>query len=448
MSGLRFTVRALIAVVLVNTITLIASATPASAIDVQEVTSPGGIRALLVEDHTNPIISFRIAFRGGGSLDPEGMEGLSNMVSGLIDEGAGDLDSQAFQGRLEDLSIRLNFSSGKDTFRGTLTTLTKNQSTAIEMLRLALTEPRFDPEPVERIRSQILSGLRSKSQDPDSIAGKTLFVNLFGDHPYARPSDGTEESVSAITPNAMKQFVSERFARNNLFVGVTGDISAESLQQALDVIFGALPEHATDWELPQTSPHLDGGVHVKEIAVPQSSVIFAQRGLERSHPDFYTAYVLNYVLGGGGLTSRLYNEVREKRGLAYSAYSYLSPYDYAALIVGGAGTANERVAETISVIREQWELAAKTGLSASELDNAKTYLTGSYPLRFSSNGAIANMLLGIQMENLGADYFKRRNGFIEQVTLDDVNRVARTVLTPDSLTFVVVGQPTGLIQSQ
>ena len=433
---------------LVVSLILIGNISSARAIEVQEIVSPGGIQALLVEDHTNPIIAFKFAFRGGSALDPDGMAGLANMVSGLIDEGSGHMDSQAFQGRLEDLSIRLSFSSGLDTFRGTLTTLSENKSAAFEMLRLALTEPRFDDEPVERIRSQILAGLRNKSQDPDSIAAETLFEELFDLHPYAKPGDGTEDSVPAITVAAMVQFVSTRFARDNLFVGVTGDITADALQQVLDDIFGTLPEHAGAWELAKAEPHLDGDVHVEKLAVPQSAVIFAQRGLERSDPDFYAAYILNYVLGGGGLTSRLYNEVREKRGLAYSAYSYLSPYDYAALMIGGAGTANDRVSETIDVIREQWQLAADAGLSPSELENAKTYLTGSYPLRFSSNSAIANMLLGIQMEGLGSTYFERRNSYIEQVTLADVNRVARTLLDPDSLSFFVVGQPTELGNNQ
>ena len=427
---------------------LISNATPAKAVEVQEIVSPTGIKALLVEDHANPIITFRIAFRGGSALDPDGVEGLANMVSGLIDEGAGDMDSQAFQGQLEDLSIRLSFSSGMDTFRGTLTTLSQNKAEAFQMLRLALTEPRFDDEPVERIRSQILANLRQKSQDPDSIAGEALFRKLFTGHAYAKASDGTTESVSAITAGAMRDFVSRRFARNNLYIGVTGDITASELKQVLDDIFGGLPEQSSAWALPQADASLDGTVYVTDLAVPQSAVIFAQQGLDRAHPDFYAAYVLNYVLGGGGLTSRLYNEVREKRGLAYSAYSYLSPYDHAALIVGGAGTANERVPETISVIRDQWRLAASNGLSTTELENAKTYLTGSYPLRFSSNGAIANMLLGIQMEDLGSTYFERRNSYIEQVTLADVNRVARQLLNPDSLTFVVVGQPAGLDDSQ
>jgi zinc protease len=433
---------------LIVAIVITGSAASAIAVEVQEVTSPGGIRALLVEDHANPIIAVRIAFRGGSALDPDGMEGLANMVSGLIDEGSGHMDSQAFQGRLEDLSIRLNFSSGLDTFRGKLTTLTENQVAAFEMLRLALTEPRFDDEPVARIRSQIMANLRNKSQDPDSIAADTLFVELFGQHPYAKPGDGTEESISTITSDAMKQFVARRFARDNLVVGVTGDITPATLEQVLDEVFGALPTHADAWELPKAQAHLDGGVHVKDLAVPQSAVIFAQGGIERSHPDFYAAHVLNYVLGGGGLTSRLYNEVREKRGLAYSAYSYLSPYDYAALIIGGAGTANERVSETISVIREQWLVTYEKGLSETELTNAKTYLTGSYPLRFSSNGSIAGMLVGIQMEGLGSDYFEKRNSYIDQVSLADVNRVARTLLAPDSLTFVVVGQPTGLGKTQ
>jgi len=425
-------------------ITAALGARPATAVEVKTVISPGGIQALLVEDHSNPIIAMRIAFRGGSALDPDDMAGLANLVASTIDEGAGPYDSQAFQRRLEEFSIRLRFNASKDDFRGTLTTLSKNKEEAFRLLRLALTEPKFDREPVNRIRSQIQAGLRNESQDPDSIAGKLLFKKLFTSHPYGNPTNGTEETVSAITLPAMRKFVTQRFARDNLIVGVTGDISTIDLQSALDQIFGALPEKAKSWRIDRAQVDTDGAIHVEDVAVSQSSILFAQSGMERSHDDFFGAYVLNYILGGGTFVSRLYNEVREKRGLAYSAYSYLSTYDHAALIIGGAGTANESVSETIQVVRDQWRDVRDNGVSEEELRNAKTYLTGSYPLRFSSSAAIANMLVGIQLENLGADYFDRRNSYVEQVTLGDVNRIAKSLLDPDSLTFIVAGQPEGI----
>jgi len=423
---------------------VVLAASPAQAVDVQRVQSKGGIVALLVEDHTNPIINLNLAFRGGSAHDPAGMEGLGEMVSGLLDEGSGKLDSQAFQGRLEDLAIGLRFSAGRDTFGGTLSTLTVNRDEAFALLKTALTTPRFDEEPVARIRSQILAGLRQESEDPDTIAGKTLMKAMFDGHPYGRPSGGDKESIEAITVDAMRTFVAERLARDNLVIGVVGDISATELGVLLDSTFLDLPAHAKSWSLPDVTPPEKGQQIVVRKDVPQSAILFAQNGLKRDDPDFYAAYVMNYILGGGGFTSRLYTEVREKRGLAYSVYSYLSPYDYTALIAGGAGTANARVGETIRIVRDEWSRMAEQGVSEAELADAKTYLTGSYPLRFTSSDNIARMLTGIQLDNLGIDYFDRRNELIEAVTLDDVNRVARHWLDPDRLTIVIVGEPENL----
>lgn len=432
------------AAVLLVVMACLISVRPAYAVDVQRIESPSGIVALLVEDNTNPIINLRFTFRGGSALDPLGMEGLANIVSGLLDEGAGDIDSQAFQRRLEELAVGLSFSDGRDSFGGTLTTLTDNRDEAFDLLRLALTAPRFDEEPVSRIRSQILAGLRQESESPDAIAGKTLFKTLFGEHPYGRPSGGTEESVAAISIDAMRTFVAKRLARDNLVIGVVGDITPTELGALLDKTFGGLPANASSWQLPDVSPPEKGQQIVVQKAVPQSAILFAHNGLMREDKDFYAAYVMNYILGGGGFTSRLYNEVREKRGLAYSVYSYLSPYEHTALILGGAGTANTRVGETLQVVRDEWRRLTEQGASKEELDDAKTYLTGSYPLRFTASGQIAGMLVGIQLDHLGDDYFDRRNDYIEAVTLEDVNRVARQWLNADALTIVIVGEPESL----
>ncbi|RMD63609.1 MAG: insulinase family protein [Alphaproteobacteria bacterium] len=423
---------------------LLAMAGPARAVEVQRVVSPGGIEAWLVEDHTNPILSLDLAFRGGAALDPAGKEGLANMVSGLIDEGAGPLDSQAFQGRLQELSIRLSFNASLDTFGGTLQTLSETRDEAFRLLRLALTEPRFDAEPVTRIRSQILAGLAQEAEDPRSIARRTLSKVLFPDHPYGRPVSGTQLSVPRITVEDLRTFVKERFARDTLVIGVVGDITAQELARLLDETFLALPATAASAAVPSAAVAGDGAVVVVEKDVPQSVVAFGHEGIRRDDPDYYAAYVVNYILGGGGFASRLYKEVREKRGLAYSVYSYLNPLDHAALVVGGVATQNGRVAQSLEIIRREWGRMGETGPSAQELDDAKTYLTGSFPLRFSSSGRIAGMLVGMQLENLGIDYLDRRNAFIEAVTLDQARRVARRLYDPDRLAVVVVGHPTGV----
>ncbi|NQV57898.1 MAG: insulinase family protein [Rhodospirillales bacterium] len=422
------------------------AALPANAIEIKEVRSQRGITAWLVEDHTNPIITMNIAFRGGAALDPVGKEGVAHLASTTMDEGAGDLDSQSFQQKLEDLSISLRFSAGRDEFTGSLRTLTENRDQAFDLLRLAVTRPRFDSEPVERVRRQILAGLRRSLEDPKSIANRILMSRFFPGHPYGRPTKGTLDTVPLIKLTDLKLFTAQRLARNNLVVAAVGDITAGEMTAALDKIFGDLPEKAASWVLAEAEPKLENRTIIIDKPVPQSIIRFGHRGIKRNDPDFYAAYVMNYILGGGGFESRLFEEVREKRGLAYSAWSYLSPWNHAAVIMGGAGTANERAGDTVKIMRGEWRRMAEKGVTKEELAAAKTYLTGSYALRFSGSRRISSMLVGIQLEKLGIDYIDKRNGFINAVSQDGLNRVAKKLLHPDNLTLVVVGQPKNIPQ--
>ena len=424
--------------------TFLVRAPLAHAIDIQKIVSPKGLTAWLVEDHINPIITVNFAFRGGAALDPAGKEGLANLVASTLDEGAGNLDSQAFQQALEDLSVSLSFRAGQDSFSGSLRTLTRNRERAFGLLKLALTRPRFDADAVARMRSQILAGLRRRSENPRQIAGRTLLKTLFPSHSYGNPVMGSAETVPVIKIVDLKLFQAQRLAKDNLVVSVVGDVTADALGKLLDTVFGSLPETASPWKLADITATTGNRTIVINKPIPQSVIRFGQDGMKRNDPDFFAAYIMNYVLGGGGFESRLYKEVREKRGLAYSVYSYLSPYNHAGLIMGGSATANARAAETIKILKNEWQRMADQGLTRTELDDAKMYLTGSYPLRFSSSRQIAAMMTGIQLERLGIKYIDQRNSFINTVTLDDVSRVAKNLLDADSLTLVVVGQPDGV----
>ncbi len=414
-----------------------------AAVKVQHVVSPGGIEAYLISEPAIPFMSLSMRFKGGAIGDPPGKEGLANLVSGLLDEGAGDLDSQAFRTELEDLAISLSFGSGRDAFSGDLKTLSEHRERAFELLRLALNQPRFDPEPVERIRSQIQASLRRKSEDPDYLASRTWFERAFDGHVYARPVEGTVESVDAITRDDLETFVAQRLARDNLLIGVAGDITAEELGPLLDRAFGDLPATSTPLNPPKVAPAADGMVVVHQ-QVPQSKVIFGQKGLDRDDPDFYAAYVANHILGGNGFTSRLTAAIREDRGLAYSVYSYLYPTEFAPIWLGGLGTSNDSVAEALDLVRQEVGRLAAGEVGQAELDDAKTYLTGSFPLRLTSNDRIAGLLVSMQVNDLGIDYLERRNAFIEAVTLDDLKRVAARLYDPDHLLTVVVGDPPDL----
>ena len=424
---------------------LLLAALPARAVEIQRVVSPGGIEAWLVEDHNNPIIALELGFRDGGSvIDPAGKEGLANMVSGLIDEGSGPLDSRTFRREMENRSISISFDASLDRFFGSLSTLTKHRDKAFELLRLALTEPRFDEEPVERIRSQILAGLARQAEDPGAIAMLTMRALLLPGHPYHRPLRGTPESVGAITREDLLAYTKRILSRDRLVIGVTGDITPDELAAALDATFLALPKTGEDIEVAEVVARAQGEVVVVDKDIPQSTALFGHGGISRDDPDYYTAQVVNYVLGGGSFASRLYAEVREKRGLAYSVYSSLQPLDHTAFIFGGVATQNGRISESLDLIRAEWRRMAEAGPDLEELRDAKTYLTGSFPLRLSSSGRIAGMLMAIQLHDLGIDYLDKRNSFIEAVTLEDARRVARRIYDPAAFTVVVVGRPEGV----
>jgi zinc protease len=409
-----------------------------AAARVERVVSPGGIEAYLVREPSIPFLSMSIHFAGGSALDPSGKEGLAYMVSGLLDEGAGALDSQAFRTELEDLAIRLSFEAERDSFTGEFKTLSQHRRRAFELLRLALTEPRFDPEPVERIRHQIEASLRRSSEDPEYLASLAWFGAAFAGQPYGRPVRGTLESVAGLEVADLRTFVSTRLAKDNLTVGVAGDVTAEELGRLLDLAFGDLPATSTPVALATSAPR--GGQTIFERRdVPQSQVIFGEAGLRRDDPDYYAAYVANHILGGGGFTSLLTEEVREKRGLAYSVYSYLYPLEQAPIWLGGLGTSNRSVDEALRLVRQEIERVARGEISQERLDDAKTYLTGSFPLRLTSNDRIAQTLVGMQVDDLGIDYLERRNAYIEAVTLEDVRRVAQRLYHPDQLLVVVVG---------
>ncbi|MDE0718436.1 MAG: pitrilysin family protein [Rhodospirillaceae bacterium] len=423
---------------------LFAVSAASAAVEVRKVISRSGIVAWLVEDHSNPILSMSFGFRAGGSFDPAGKEGLAELTSILLDEGAGPMDALAFQKKLENLSIRLNFEVGRDQFHGALRTLSRNSDAAFEMIGLALTRPRFDADAVERMRAGLLSGYLRDSRRPRYLARRAFWSSAFPDHPYGRPVSGTTKSLGAITRADLERFVADNFTRDNLFVGVVGDVTPAQLAVLLDKAFGGLPAKRKSRPVPAAAPKLEGGLVVKRFDTPQSVAMFGQPGLPRRHPDYYAAYVLNHILGGGGFTSRLYLQIREKRGLAYSVYSYLWPMRRTSLLLGAVATENARVAESVAIIRKEWTRIAETGPTAEELAAARKYLTGSYPLRFSSSSRIADMLVGLQFEGLERDYFARRNGYIEKVTLADVRRVAKSLLKPGRLTFFIVGKPAGL----
>lgn len=417
---------------------------PAQAMKIQKVVSPKGIKAWLVEDHTLPLIAMQYGFRGGTTQDPPGKEGLAFFTASMLDEGAGDMTSQEFNEKVETLAINMSFDPGRDTLTGGLKTLTRNKDEAFRLLRLVLTEPRMDQDALDRVREQLNASIKMDEQDPEKISAQAWFRVAFEGHPYANPVKGNLVSIATITRDDLKAHVKRAFGRDVLFVAVVGDITAEQLAVTLDEVFGSLPAKAelkavTDVDCRARAENL-----VIDMKVPQSVVTFGQAGLKRKDDDFIPAYILNYIIGGGGFSSKLMQEVREKRGLAYSVYTYLYPLDHAGIFLGGVATENKAVKQSMDVIREQLKRIASEGPTPAELENAKSYLTGSYMLRMNSSMRIATLLLNQQLEGLGIDYIDRRTELISAVTLDDIKRVAGRLIKPDNLIMTVVGQPEGL----
>lgn len=414
--------------------------TSAIAVEVKDITSPGGIKAYLNEDHSNPLVTIAYYFKGGSAIDPPNKLGLSNFAVALLDEGAGPRDSFAFQSELEDRSIRWRVSADQDSINGTLTSTTEHLPVALDLLKTGLSQPRFDAEPVERIRKQILVSIKASTENPSRIAGDALMKSVFGDHPYGRNDDGTLDSVAGVTIDDLKAWAKARFARDRLIVAASGDITAEQLGRALDQVFGALPATTgLDTKVPDAViPAAPSETRI-EKRLPQSVIYVAQRGIKRDDPKWYTALVVDYVFGSGSFQSRLTDEIREKRGLAYSVSSSLNPLDVGAFIMAGAGTRADQADETVRILREEWAKLRDKGLTEDELKGAKDYLTGAWPLRFTSTQAIAQTLIAVQRDKLGLDYLDTRNGLIEKVTLADANKLAASLYDPESLKVVVVG---------
>ncbi len=403
------------------------------------VVSPNGIVAWLRRDPSLPIVSFSFRFTGGSALDPPGQEGLTRFMAALLDEGAGPHDAVGFQESLEDRAIGLSFSAGRDRLSGTLHTLRENVEEAAVLLGHALARPRFDEEPVERIRNQ-LEAVRAQNETRPARVGRDRWFELvFGDGAYGRSSRGTQESLAGVTTEDLRSAARTRIVRDRLVVGVAGDIDAGTLGRVLDLAFGDLAEGQPLHEGLEPGAFDGQTLHIR-MDVPQTELVFGLPGIARADEDFFSAFVLNAILGGGTPRTRLEREVRERRGLTYGIYTYLADAERAPLLIGATSTRDESAGETVGVVRDVVQRVAEAGVTAEELADAKLYLTGSFPLGLDSTSEIAGYLVAMQANDLGIDYLERRNGLVEVVSLADVNRVARRLLDADLMAWVAVGR--------
>lgn len=415
------------------------------AAGVQMVVSPkAGIKAWLVEDYAVPLIAFDFAFKGGHAQEAASKAGAVTMLSALLDEGAGGLDSGAFHRALDDKAVEISFSADRDALHGRMKTLTRHLPAAVELLRLAVNEPRFDADAIERVRSQMIAGLKRDAKDPDALAGKAWREAAFGDHPYGQSGRGTLDSVNAVTRDDLLGLRASMMARDTLKIAAVGALSAAALGEALDAVFAPLPARGALKMIPRAEIANLGTRHIVDLDVPQSTIRFGLPGIDRHDPDFWIGVVVNHVLGGGVFSARLFKEVREKRGLAYSVHSQLSSFDHTAMFSGGTSTKNERAAESLAVIEEEIAKLCAGGPTEEELDKGKKFLIGSYALRFDTSTKIAGNLAGLQSEGYSVDFLDERNERIRSVTMEETKRVGRRLFEGRKLLVSAAGRPRGM----
>ena len=413
------------------------------AATVQKVTSPGGVTAWLVEDYAVPLVAIEFSFAGGAAQDPAGKAGNTSLMASLLDEGAGDLDAEAFHRAMDDKAVELAFSAERDSVTGRAKTLARHLDAAVDLLRLAVSQPRFDADAVERVRGQIAAGLRRDSNDPDALASRAWREAAFPGHPYGQPVRGTLDTLDAITRDTIVTAHRMLLARDGLKISVVGAVDAGRLAALLDVAFGALPAAATLTAVAEATVS-PGRRQVIDLDVPQATLRFGLNGIKRRDPDHVPAVVVNHILGGGVFSARLFREVREKRGLAYSVWSQLGTFERGATFSGGTSTKNERALESLEVIEGEIRSLATEGPSEEELAKARRYLVGSYALRFDSSSKIANQLTHLQTEGFDTNYLDERNGLIEAVTLEDARRVSKRLFGGSELLVTLVGRPVGV----
>lgn len=413
-------------------------------LDIQEVKSSNGLTAWLVEDHTLPLISFKFFFKGAGALNNSAeQQGLSRLLSNTLDEGAGDLDSQSFQKNLSDNSVSLSFLSGRDNFGGTVKTLSRNKETAFDLLKKALNEPRFDAEPIERMKQANLSRIKNSQANPNWIAARLMNDVSYENHPYALNSGGTLSSLPAITADDLKEYKNQQLTQNRLVVGVFGDITKEELATLLDDIFGDLPKEAPKDTAEKIDIQNGGKTYLYQKDIPQSIIMMTMPSIDQNDPDYYALQIMNHIFGGSGFGSRLTEEAREKRGLTYGIFSGINNYDYAKALSISTSTQNSTVTEMMNVIDTEIKALPEDDLQ-EEIVKAKAYLIGSLPLSLTSSDNVSSILAAMQLNDRPIDYLDQYAANLNKVNEDDVKNIARKLLDPTKTVTVIVGKPEGI----
>lgn len=394
--------------------------------------------AWLVSDDSLPLITIEVAWLGGSAGEAADKAGVTMLMARLMNEGAGDLSARQFQQAMADKAISISFASTRDEVTASVRCLKRYQQSCFDLLKLALSQPRFDEEAIERMKGEQRTAILRNKQSPGRIAARAFREMAFAQHPYARPLNGTMDTLLGLTRADIKARYNGLLARDNLRLGVVGDMSRAETRRLMRDVFAVLPAQNSARIIADTQAVSGPQTRHIDRAGPQTTVFFGHRGIDYDHELFFPAFVMNSILGGSGFSSRLTEQVREARGLAYSVYSYFSINTHAGLWQGTVASDNKTVQQALDLIRGEMRRMAQDGVSAERLDAAKTYLTGAYALRFDSGRKIAGQLIGVQLMGRSIDYFTQRNAAINAVTQDEIKRAALLLLA-DKLLVVSVG---------
>lgn len=409
---------------------------------IQEVRSGQGITAWLVESHAQPVIAIRFAFAGGSSREPADRRGMSDVLAEMLGEGAGPYDGPAFRQRADRLSARLSFFAARDAISGSVDALSRNLDATADLLAAQINAPRIEASALERVVRRKIAAIRDLGNDPAAVAEDAWYAATFGAHPYAAPSSGSPDTLGRITTADLADFRSRHFAKANLVVAVAGDISPERLAALLDKVFGSLRREPRLQDLAPLAPVRGRDVTTVERDVPEANVVFGFGAPHRHDPQFMPALVLNEILGGSVTGSRLGDELRARQGLVYGIDTRLIADAHAAIVLGQFSTATSDLERALGSVRVEVGRLAKDGPTTEEVETAKSFLIGAFPLSFDSSAKIADNLVAIAQAGLGIDYVDRRRRAIEAVTRDTVRATAVHLLQPDRVTFAVVrGRP-------
>ena len=410
-------------------------------VEPKRVVLSNGIILLVAETHALPMVNISVAVKAGAIYNPQGKAGVASLTAALLDEGTKTRTSKQIADEIDFIGGRLSASGGTDYSSASLVVLKKDINTGLDLLSDVLLNPVFPEDEVERKKKETLASIIADRDDPNAIASKAFYKAVFAGHPYGMPGEGDEESVEKITRDDIVNFYQKYYKPNNTIMVVVGDITLDEA-----VVF--IRKYFSSWEkgdiqlpdIPPVEKLKKSDSILIDKSLTQANIMLGHTGISRDNPDFYAVHLMNYILGGGGFSSRLTKEIRDNKGLAYSVYSRFDVNKYPGAFSVEIQTKNETARVAIDGILAELKRIREEKVSDEELREAKAYITGSFPLKLDTNAKIGGYLMFLEYYNLGLDYLDKYTGYIQAVTKDDILKVAQKYIDPENFVLVAVAK--------